>query len=245
MTATDDSTPVKTCTKCGECKPATKEFFTKKLDGFTSQCKPCLQESKRQAYYAKQDSINARRRAKRMANPEHYRAADNARYASGAKKRQNQPWDAKRQDAGRLYYQKNKERIIARQSQYQRDNVADVRRRMSVYTKNRRERDPVFAFKLRVRALLGIALRSRNIEKSATTEQILGCRLDFFREHIERQFKRGMNWDRLGEIHLDHIVPLATAQTEEDVIRLNHFTNLRPIWAKDNLSKGAQITHLI
>lgn len=44
---------------------------------------------------------------------------------------------------------------------------------------------------------------------------------------------------------LDHIVPLASAKTEEDVIRLNHFTNLRPMWAKDNIAKSDRITHLI
>lgn len=245
MTAIGDSTPVKTCTKCGECKPASVEFFVKKLDGFASQCKPCLQETKRKAYASKSAEINQRRRAQRKANPEPYRAADAARYASGKKKRQKRSWDAKMQSAGKEYYQKNKERIIARQLQYQIANAASIRQRMSEYTRKRRKVDSVFALKLRVRALVGIALRSRQIHKSQTTESILGCDLESFKLHIERQFKRGMSWDRLDEIHIDHIVPLATAKTEDEVIALNHFTNLRPIWAKDNLSKGAQVTHLI
>lgn len=105
--------------------------------------------------------------------------------------------------------------------------------------------DPLFNLKVRVRKTVRMALQGKGFTKTKRSQEILGCTWDEFRRHIERQFTRGMSWERRSEIHLDHIVPLATAKTEEDVVRLNHFTNLRPIWAKDNLSKGAQITHLI
>jgi hypothetical protein len=49
-----------------------------------------------------------------------------------------------------------------------------------------------------------------------------------------------MTWSNMGEWHIDHIKPLATAKTEKDVYELNHYTNLQPLWAKDNLSKGAK-----
>jgi len=54
-----------------------------------------------------------------------------------------------------------------------------------------------------------------------------------------------MSWDRMDEIHIDHIIPIATAKTEEDVLRLSHFTNLRPMWAKENLVKGAKVEYLL
>jgi len=50
-----------------------------------------------------------------------------------------------------------------------------------------------------------------------------------------------MTLDNQGKWHLDHIIPLATTKTEKDVIRLNHYTNFQPLWAKDNLSKGYKI----
>lgn len=50
-----------------------------------------------------------------------------------------------------------------------------------------------------------------------------------------------MSFDNQGEWHLDHIIPLATAETEEEIIRLNHYTNFQPLWAFDNLSKGSKI----
>ena len=61
------------------------------------------------------------------------------------------------------------------------------------------------------------------------------------KEHMERQFIKGMNWENRDQWHIDHIIPLATAQCEDDVIRLNHYTNLQPLWAEDNLSKGSKI----
>ena len=70
---------------------------------------------------------------------------------------------------------------------------------------------------------------------------ILGCTCDEFIDYIKSKFKEDMTIDNHGEWHLDHIIPLATAKTEEDVIRLNHHTNFQPLWAFDNLSKGSKI----
>ena len=63
-----------------------------------------------------------------------------------------------------------------------------------------------------------------------------------FCRYYESKFTAGMNWDEVvkGNIHIDHIVPLATAKTEADVVRLCHYTNLQPLWAIDNRRKGAR-----
>lgn len=105
--------------------------------------------------------------------------------------------------------------------------------------------DPVFALKHRLRSLIRVSVRRGGYSKDSRTHEILGCDWQTFAKHIERQFLPGMSWDRLGEIHFDHIVASSSARTESELLALNHFTNLRPLWAKDNLSKGAQITHLI
>ena len=54
-----------------------------------------------------------------------------------------------------------------------------------------------------------------------------------------------MSWDNRSLWHLDHIVPVSTANTQAEVLALNHFTNLRPIWAMDNWKKGANQTYLL
>jgi hypothetical protein len=47
-----------------------------------------------------------------------------------------------------------------------------------------------------------------------------------------------MTWDNRGQWHIDHIVPLALAKNEQDVIDLSHYSNLRPMWGADNIRKS-------
>jgi hypothetical protein len=80
---------------------------------------------------------------------------------------------------------------------------------------------------------------------SKRTAQVLGCSPQELRRHIELQFAKGMGWHNRTEWHVDHIVPLASAQSEDELFALMHFTNLRPIWGVDNLKKSAKKLFLI
>jgi hypothetical protein len=57
----------------------------------------------------------------------------------------------------------------------------------------------------------------------------------------EEKFTEGMSWDNKNEWHIDHIIPLSSAQTEEELYKLCHYTNLQPLWAEDNLRKSNKI----
>jgi len=85
------------------------------------------------------------------------------------------------------------------------------------------------------------AFINKGFVKNSKTEDILGCKVEFFNEYIESKFTNGMSWERISDIHLDHIIPLATVVTEEDIYRLNHYTNFQPLWAKDNLQKSDKV----
>ena len=50
-----------------------------------------------------------------------------------------------------------------------------------------------------------------------------------------------MSWENHGKWHIDHIIPLSTANTEEDILNLCHYTNLQPLWAEDNIKKSNKI----
>lgn len=75
----------------------------------------------------------------------------------------------------------------------------------------------------------------------------VGCTREELIKHIESQFEEGMSWDNYGEWHIDHIIPLAAAKTEclesmvENLKYLNHYSNLRPLWAAENIAKGASL----
>lgn len=102
--------------------------------------------------------------------------------------------------------------------------------------------DPVYALGMRIRGLIYETFTRKNFKKCEKTEKILGCSIQQFFDHLESQFEPWMNWDNRGNgWHVDHIIPIAVAKTEDDVIRLNHYTNLQPLSAYDNLSKGAKL----
>jgi hypothetical protein len=92
-----------------------------------------------------------------------------------------------------------------------------------------------------VRGRVNKFLKSKNITKTNKTFDIVGCTPEFLKEHLEQQFTEGMSWDNQGKWHIDHIIPLSSAKTEEEIYKLCHYTNLQPLWAEDNLNKGCKI----
>jgi hypothetical protein len=83
----------------------------------------------------------------------------------------------------------------------------------------------------------------RNITKKNTTFIIVGCVPSELKIHLESQFTTGMSWDNYGLYgwHIDHKVPLSSAKSEEELLKLCHYSNLQPLWAEDNLKKGSSI----
>lgn len=101
----------------------------------------------------------------------------------------------------------------------------------------------VVLVKTRFRNILAQALRRNKYGKKSKANEILGCSWDKLKAYIESQFQQGMTWENRSAWHIDHIIPLASAKTEEDVIRLNHYTNLQPLWAADNLRKSDKLEY--
>ena len=75
--------------------------------------------------------------------------------------------------------------------------------------------------------------------KNENSERILGCNTESFIKHLLQTYKNnyGVEWDGVEKVHIDHKTPLAIAKTEEDVIRLCHYTNLQLLKEYDNLKK--------
>lgn len=107
--------------------------------------------------------------------------------------------------------------------------------------KERLATDPLYKLKRRLRNRLYCALRAKSWKKSSSIFDYLGCSIEELKLHLEKQFQSGMSWDNQGEWHIDHITPLDSAQTEEELYKLNHYTNLQPLWGIENIKKGTRI----
>ena len=99
-----------------------------------------------------------------------------------------------------------------------------------------------FKIKHSLRARIGHALK--NSQKSGSAVRDLGCSIEKFRDHLEVRFVSNMSWINYGHKgwHIDHIVPLSSFDlTDPKQFReACHYTNLQPLWAKDNLIKGSK-----
>ena len=81
--------------------------------------------------------------------------------------------------------------------------------------------------------------RALHSDKEKHSIEYLGCSIQHFKEHIEKQFIDGMTWDNYGEWQIDHIIPLKYDNpTLEETIERLHWENTQPLWATDNISKG-------
>lgn len=131
-------------------------------------------------------------------------------------------------------------RLNAKKVEYVRKNRAAVTRRQAEWSKRKRAEDPLFALKWRIRSAISSAFFKAGYSKGSRTEELIGCSWGELKEHLGSQFQTGMTWENRGVYgwHIDHIVPLSSARTAEDLVRLNHFTNLQPLWAEDNIRKA-------
>lgn len=158
------------------------------------------------------------------------------------------PEQLHRRKAAQALYEKNrvkspeeKERGIQRAREWKKANTNRATRRANARRKERRQTDPLFALITRFRVNFHQSLKKRDMIKRSKCAEVLGCTWKEFTDHIESRFLPGMSWDNRSEWHIDHIVPLALAKTEQDVIDLNHYSNLRPLWKRDNLLKSDSI----
>lgn len=175
----------------------------------------------RQRYYDNREQILKADKEKRKANLEQYKKKERATYTRHAEKKSAYQ---------RAFYQRNKERLSKYKAEYDR---------------KRYKTDALFALARTVRRRMSLAIQRAGYIKSQKTEEMLGCTLSYMKDHLEKQFTSGMNWENRGKWHVDHIIPLSSAKTEDELIGLCHFTNLRPLWAEENLKKGARVEVLI
>ena len=113
-------------------------------------------------------------------------------------------------------------------------------KRNAARQREKRKHCPVKNMHARISRLHRHAISRVNAIKTSSTFEALGYSVGDFVVHIERQFKDGMSWQNMADWQIDHIIPISSAKTEQDVIALNQLSNLRPMWAWENNRKKAK-----
>ena len=135
------------------------------------------------------------------------------------------------------YVESHLEQVKESRARYKKEN----RQKCTDYQRNKRQTDPVYRFRSSFIHLMSLYRKKKGYTGNKGTWEIVGCDFDTFLEYIQSQFEDGMTLENYGHSkgcwNIDHIVPICTAQTDEDIERLNHYTNLRPMWASENYQR--------
>lgn len=135
------------------------------------------------------------------------------------------------------WYNENQERVIARQSAWKKKNRKIVNERYKDRWKNNNKERIVQCLRTRIRKAV------RGNAKSAKTITLLGCSIEYLWKHLESMFSSGMTRENYGKWHIDHIRPCSSFDLSdpEQQRQCFHYSNLQPLWAKDNLKKARKI----
>lgn len=109
----------------------------------------------------------------------------------------------------------------------------------------KRKLDPVKSMQARLSRLHRHAISQVGAIKTSPTFESLGYTADEFKNHIEKQLLKGMGWHNMNLWQIDHITPISTAKTIDDVISLNQLWNLRPMWSVENNRKKDKMESLL
>jgi len=172
--------------------------------------------SKRRVHYAEnREKLLAQAKAYRDAHPEKIIAQRKARYEVNSKK------------------------LLARHKAWREANPEKIR----AYFRERYHTNIIYKLSVTYRVAVRRGFKLIKSGKKSASLDYLGCSWEEFLEHIRSLFTEGMTLDNHGLYgwHLDHIIPISSSETEEDVIRLSHYTNFQPLWAQDNYSKGNKL----
>lgn len=234
--------------KCGRCqtvKPAAAFCVSRSRgDGLHARCRECASAH----YKSRAESAKAKMREYHAKNREVLLPKQRANWAANR--------DA-RLESLRRYQAENRDRVREQQREYRRKNVEAIAiRNRSAYLKNKparneyakkwnaeqRANDIIFRLKSNLRTRTNGIVRRGGFTKLSSMSEVVGCDWGDLKTHLENHFTAEMSWENYGLVWvIDHHVPLASAESIEDVMRLCHFTNLRPLGKAENLRKGAKM----
>ena len=144
------------------------------------------------------------------------------------------------------YYEKNKEKVKEKVKECREKNKERRNEYLKEYNKNKRKEDELFAVSERCRSRIQQFIRQRGYKKTSKTFEMIGCTPEQLLEHLHKTWYDNYGTEYNGEpVHIDHIIPLSSAETEEDIYKLCHYSNLQYLKPEDNLAKSDSILQTI
>lgn len=158
-----------------------------------------------------------------------------------------------KKEIGRIRYANNKEKVKKYQKKRYEEKNEKIkesvkkyriinRDKINLYRKTCREKNNLYKIKSNYQTMISKVLKRNGYTKISKAHQILGCSFEEFKQYIEKQFEPWMNWENYGlyngELNygwdIDHVIPQSQGKTEEEITKLNHYTNLKPLCSKIN-----------
>lgn len=231
----------------------------RRYDGYTNFCKECNKLKINLQLTPEKKLINSIRDRKYREENKEYFIKYNKKYKEENREyfREYAKEYAKNNDSLKEYQEKyrnkNKEYFNEYNKDYYLENSEHLKNKSKEYKKNnkdkanenirlRRKNDFLFALSNNIRKSILKAIKASGHLKTLKTHEILGCSFTEFKIYIESKFENWMTWENRGKYNgeyrygwdLDHIIPISSAKTEEEVYKLNHYTNFQPLCSKIN-----------
>lgn len=209
----------KKCSICHEIKSLEDFYYRKDNNKYRNECKVCF------------NKLNAEKnKIYRDTHKEHY-----SEYHKEYRKNNRDDLIKKQKDYNKSHFKERR--------QYRLNHLEDIRQ----YYHTRKETDLLYKFIIQSRNCIRESIKRKGYTKKSKTFDIVGCDFDTLMKHLNETFKKnyGYDWDGQEAVHIDHIIPLATANSEEEVLKLCHYTNLQLLKAQDNLEKHDKLNWTI
>jgi hypothetical protein len=245
----------KKCTKCKEVK-SLDEFYNHKIgkNGKRHECKICTKNHNKE--------YNKKNKEKNKNHNKEYYKKNKEKFSQHAKEyykknkekillqkkeynkknkennnkynkeyRKNNKEKEKKRRA--LYRKKNKDKILL----YRKNNKGKKLKYSKKYLKERRKIDPIFKLRGCISSNICRALKTQGYTKKTKTYNILKCDYNFFITWLNGIASNGYTYG-IGDLQLDHVIPISLAETEEEMLLLSHYSNYQLLSADENQSKG-------
>jgi hypothetical protein len=222
---------------CKKCKIEKNDSeFTKNIkskDGLQYKCKECVKDYNSDYYSNNENYFKEKRNEWNNKNREYRNKKAIAEY------HKNKDFYSLK---AKVYREVNREKLNENKKEWDKNRNIDVKRKYRNEYSKRKKNDVIYKLKSSIRSYLSSCLKNKGYKKDKKTVSILGCSFMEFKLYLESKFENWMNWDNKGLFNgelnfgwdIDHIIPMSSAKTEDDVIKLNHYTNLQPLCSYTN-----------